>query len=104
MHQAEEAFAILTAVDLLVLYQTRDAYVLKLQPALNRETFLSNPIYRRLLEQEIGDVAVAELDIKIPQEARDISKNSRIFFQQRGHQSQKQMCQKIILIWIALSV
>ncbi|HDR3342247.1 TPA: hypothetical protein QCN85_006115, partial [Bacillus anthracis] len=60
--------------DLLILYQTRDAYVLKLQPALNRETFLSNPVYRRLLEQEIGDVAVAELDIKIPQEARDISK------------------------------
>lgn len=74
MRQVEEAFAILTAVDLLILYQTRDAYVLKLQPALNRETFLSNPVYRRLLEQEIGDVAVAELDIKIPQEARDISK------------------------------
>ena len=84
MHQAEEAFAILTAVDLLVLYQTRDAYVLKLQPALNRETFLSNPIYRRLLEQEIGDVAVAELDIKIPQEARDISKKfSDIFSAER---------------------
>lgn len=74
MRQVEEAFAILTAVDLLILYQTRDAYVLKLQPALDRETFLSNPVYRRLLEQEIGDVAVAELDIKIPQEARDISK------------------------------
>lgn len=74
MRQVEEAFAILTAVDLLILYQTRDAYVLKLHPALNRETFLSNPVYRRLLEQEIGDVAVAELDIKIPQEARDISK------------------------------
>ncbi|MGY3780513.1 DnaD domain protein [Streptococcus gallolyticus] len=74
MRQVEEAFAILTAVDLLILYQIRDAYVLKLQPALNRETFLSNPVYRRLLEQEIGDVAVAELDIKIPQEARDISK------------------------------
>lgn len=74
MRQVEEAIAILTAIDLLILYQTRDAYVLKLQPALNRETFLSNPVYRRLLEQEIGDVAVAELDIKIPQEARDISK------------------------------
>lgn len=74
MRQVEEAFAILTAVDLLILYQTRDAYVLKLQPALDRETFLSNPVYRRLLEQEIGDVAVAELDIKIPQGARDISK------------------------------
>lgn len=74
MRQVEEAFAILTAIDLLVLYQTRDAYVLKLQPALHRETFLSNPIYRRLLEQKIGDVAVAELDIKMPQDARDISK------------------------------
>ena len=84
MHQAEEAFAILTAVDLLVLYQTRDAYVLKLQPALNRETFLSNPIYRRLLEQEIGDVAVAELDIKIPEEARDISKKFSDIFSAEG--------------------
>lgn len=84
MHQAEEAFAILTAVDLLVLYQTRDAYVLKLQPALNRETFLSNPIYRCLLEQEIGDVAVAELDIKIPQEARDISKKFSDIFSAEG--------------------
>ena len=84
MHQAEEAFAILTAVDLLVLYQTRDAYVLKLQPALNRETFLSNPIYRRLLEQELGDVAVAELDIKIPQEARDISKKFSDIFSAEG--------------------
>lgn len=84
MHHAEEAFAILTAVDLLVLYQTRDAYVLKLQPALNRETFLSNPIYRRLLEQEIGDVAVAELDIKIPQEARDISKKFSDIFSAEG--------------------
>ncbi|MDK7292874.1 helicase loader [Streptococcus macedonicus] len=84
MHQVEEAFAILTAVDLLVLYQTRDAYVLKLQPALNRETFLSNPIYRRLLEQEIGDVAVAELDIKIPQEARDISKKFSDIFSAEG--------------------
>ena len=84
MHQTEEAFTILTAVDLLVLYQTRDAYVLKLQPALNRETFLSNPIYRRLLEQEIGDVAVAELDIKIPQEARDISKKFSDIFSAEG--------------------
>ena len=34
---------------------------MKLQPALNRETFLANAIYRRLLEQRIGDVAVAEV-------------------------------------------
>ena len=71
---------------------------------MNRETFLSNPIYRRLLEQEIGDVAVAELDIKIPQEARDNFQKILGYFSAEGHQSQKQMCQKIILIWIALSV
>lgn len=74
MQKVEEALAILTAVDLLVLYQTRDAYVLKLQPALNRETFLANAIYRRLLEQRIGDVAVAELDVVLPDGARDVSK------------------------------
>ena len=74
MQEVEEAFAILTAVDLLVLYQTRDAYVLKLQPALTREIFLANPIYRRLLEQKIGEVAVAELDIVLPDGARDLSK------------------------------
>ena len=74
MQEFEEALAILTAVDLLVLYQTRDAYVLKLQPALNRETFLANAIYRRLLEQRIGDVAVAELDVVLPDGARDVSK------------------------------
>ena len=74
MQEVEEALAILTAVDLLVLYQTRDAYVLKLQPALNRETFLANAIYRRLLEQRIGDVAAAELDVVLPDGARDVSK------------------------------
>lgn len=74
MQEVEEALAILTAVDLLVLYQTRDAYVLKLQPALNRETFLANAIYRRLLEQRIGDVAVTELDVVLPDGARDVSK------------------------------
>ena len=74
MQEVEEALAILTAVDLLVLYQTRDAYALKLQPALNRETFLANAIYRRLLEQRIGDVAVAELDVVLPDGARDVSK------------------------------
>ncbi len=74
MQEVEEALSILTAVDLLVLYQTRDAYVLKLQPALNRETFLANAIYRRLLEQRIGDVAVAELDVVLPDGARDVSK------------------------------
>ncbi|WFM82033.1 DnaD domain protein [Streptococcus ruminicola] len=85
MQEVEEALAILTAVDLLVLYQTRDAYVLKLQPALNRETFLANAIYRRLLEQRIGDVAVAELDVVLPDGARDVSKKFSDIFSVDGN-------------------
>ena len=81
MQEVEEALAILTAVDLLVLYQTRDAYVLKLQPALNRETFLANAIYRRLLEQRIGDVAVAELDVVLPDVRVMFPRSSLIYFQ-----------------------
>ena len=75
MGDLEEALAILTAIDLLVLYQTRNGYVFKLVQPLSREAFLGNPIYRRLLEKEIGEVAVAELDMSLPQDARDISKN-----------------------------
>lgn len=74
MRQLEEAFDMLMAIDLLILYQTRDAYILKIEPALDRETFLKNAVYRHLLEQKIGDIAISELDIKMPQDARDISK------------------------------
>ena len=80
MRRLEEALVLLTAVDLLVLYQITDSYLLKLQPVLSHEVFLGNPIYRRLLEQKIGDIAVAELYLKIPEGARDISKKfSEVF-------------------------
>lgn len=80
MRQLEESIAILTAIDLLVLYETTDAYLLRLRSAFGREAFLESPIYRRLLEQKIGDVAVAELDIIIPQGVRNISKKfSEVF-------------------------
>lgn len=39
MGDLEEALAILTAIDLLVLYQTRNGYVFKLVQPLSREAF-----------------------------------------------------------------
>lgn len=74
MKRLEEALVMLTALDLLVLYQTRDSYILKIKPALGNETFLADPVYRRLLELRIGEIAVSELEISIPEKARDISK------------------------------
>lgn len=70
MKRLEEALVMLTAIDLLVLYQLPDAYLIKLHQPLGREAFLNNPIYRRLLEQKIGDVAVLELQMVIPNQAR----------------------------------
>ena len=74
MKRLEEALVMLTALDLLVLYQTRDSYILKIKPALGNETFLADPVYRRLLELRIGEIAVSELEVSIPERARDISK------------------------------
>ncbi|WP_317335700.1 helicase loader [Streptococcus orisratti] len=74
MKRLEEALVMLTALDLLVLYQTRDSYILKIKPALGHETFLADPVYRRLLELRIGEIAVSELEVSIPENARDISK------------------------------
>lgn len=74
MRRFEEALVLLTALDLMVLYQTQDSYLIKLNPTLGNEIFLNNAVYRRLLEQKIGEIALKELDIKIPANARDISK------------------------------
>ncbi|VEF31181.1 replication initiation and membrane attachment protein [Streptococcus urinalis] len=74
MRRFEEALVLLTALDLMVLYQTQDSYLIKLNPTLGNEIFLNNAVYRRLLDQKIGEIALKELDIKIPANARDISK------------------------------
>lgn len=70
----EDALVMLTAIDLLVLYQLPDGYLIKLNPPLGNEAFLNNPIYSRLLEQKIGDLALSELQIVIPSQAKNISK------------------------------
>ncbi|MGT2933184.1 DnaD domain protein [Streptococcus catagoni] len=74
MKSLEEAFVILTAIDLLELFQTPDSYLIQIRPALTGQTFLANPVYRRLLEQKIGDLALSAMEIKIPSQARNISK------------------------------
>lgn len=81
MSRLEEALVVLTALDLVVLYQEVNHYLIKLQPALELEDFLVNPIYKRLLEQKIGELALADLEVTIPNQARDISKNFQMFLE-----------------------
>lgn len=74
MKRFEDAMVMLTAMDLVVLYQLPDAYLVKLQQPLGHEAFLKEPVYSRLLEQKIGESAVSELQLAIPNKARNISK------------------------------
>lgn len=89
MNRFEEALALLTAMDLLVFYQKVDHYLLKLNAALEVDEFISNPILRRLLEQKIGELAVSEMDIKIPNDAQDISKKFSDLFGKLQSQTPK---------------
>lgn len=74
MNRFEEAMVFLTAMNLVTFYQVPEGYVIKLQTALDVEEFLSSPVYKRLLEQKIGDLAVSEMEPILPKHAQDISK------------------------------
>lgn len=89
MPRFQDALVMLTALDLLTVYQATGTYLVKLNQAMSNELFLSNPIYRRLLEKRIGEVAVAELDMKIPKNARDISKKFTDVFSDLGQPKQE---------------
>ncbi|MGT2771596.1 DnaD domain protein [Streptococcus marimammalium] len=84
MHRLELALDILTAFDLIVFYQVDNIYLIKLHSALPTELFLENPIYRKLLEKKIGEVAVEQLISQAPLDAKIISKQFSDVFSSVG--------------------
>ena len=56
----------LMALDLIAIYRQEDLFQIQLKQALSQDVFLSNPIYRYLLEGYIGQVA---LEAMLPQVA-----------------------------------
>ena len=56
-----QSFKILSALDLLTLYQKGETYELQLHPPLSSQEFLSHSVYSRLLEKKIGDTAVSAM-------------------------------------------
>ena len=67
-----QSFKILSALDLLTLYQKENVYELQLHSPLSSQEFLSHSVYSRLLEKKIGDTAVASMK-QAPSEGEALS-------------------------------
>jgi len=64
MDRLIKSLKILSAFNLLTLYQKGDAYQLAIHAPLSGQDFLEHPVYRRLLEKKIGDAAVEDLGVE----------------------------------------
>ena len=64
MDRLIKSLKILSAFNLLTLYQKGDVYQLALHTPLSSQDFLEHPVYRRLLEKKIGDAAVEDLKVE----------------------------------------
>ena len=61
MDRLLKSLKILSAFNLLTLYQKGDTYQIVIHAPLSIQDFLEHPVYRRLLEKKIGDAAVEDL-------------------------------------------
>ncbi|EHJ51571.1 DnaD domain protein [Streptococcus macacae] len=73
MARLEQSLSLLSAMDLIAIYEKTGKYFIKILAPLSGQTFLKNAVYRSLLEQKIGQVAVEHLDLQLPKEAVDRS-------------------------------
>lgn len=95
MGQFEESLARLTALDLVAFFQTDKHYMVQLKQPLDADSFLSNAVLAKLLEQKIGEVALQHLTLENRQAAKDLSKKFSDLFggdnlpQKRQRTSQK---------------
>ena len=61
MDRLLKAFKILSAFNLVTLYQKDGVYEIATHPTLSSSDFLRHTVYRTLLEKKIGDTAVSDL-------------------------------------------
>ena len=67
-----QSFKVLSALDLLTLYQKGETYEFQLHSPLSSQEFLSHSVYSRLLEKKIGDTAVSAMK-QAPSEGEALS-------------------------------
>lgn len=80
----EQALNLLTAMKLLAVYQQEEDYVLALKAPLSSQEFLNNDLYRALLAKKIGESAVEQMRIILPDADFNISRSFSEFFQLDG--------------------
>lgn len=84
MPVVEQALATLTAMDLVVFYKHRECYVMFLKAPLSSDAFFKVSLYRQLLIQKIGEVAVSELATTLPDHVQNVSKTFSEVFDDQG--------------------
>lgn len=84
MPVVEQALATLTAMDLVVFYKHRECYVMFLKAPLSSDDFFKVSLYRQLLIQKIGEVAVNELITTLPDHVQNVSKTFSEVFDDQG--------------------
>lgn len=94
MARFEESLSLLTAMDLLAFYEKEGLYYVKLLAPLTAEAFCNNAVYRNLLEQKIGQVALEHLEVSVPYDASNLSKRFSDVFGYTEEQPQPQEAAK----------
>ena len=79
MNALQKSLEILSAMRLVELYHAENYFQVYLQPTLSAVDFLTNPVYRRLLEKKIGEAAVEALLPSQPRGEKQDVKLSEIF-------------------------
>lgn len=85
-----EGLDVLGAMKLLELYQEGQTYLIKVLPALDRELFLTNAVYRHLLATKIGEPAVKDLLVQPLTGAKSLTKSFSEVFQLDGQLPSRQ--------------
>ena len=96
-----QSLKVLSALDLLTLYQKEDVYELQLHSPLSSQDFLSHSVYSRLLERKIGDTALASMK-QAPSEGEALSVSlSQVFpnLTEEMTPSESKSKLKMILTW-----
>ncbi|MGT2910401.1 hypothetical protein ACVR1I_01655 [Streptococcus cameli] len=85
----EQALDVLSALQLLEIFENESHYTLVLKAPLSQEDFLQERLYRSLLSKKIGEHAVEQMQASHPVKGDSVSKRFSQVFQMDGQPDEK---------------